>query len=619
MSEKLLRSFGALNALLEQPRAAHRAVIGLLAVHTCLLAYSAFVHSPTLNEPGHLVAGLSYWKFGRFEIYRVNPPLVKMIAALPVIVFGYEEDWSGFYEGPGARPEIAMGEDFIAANGERSFLLFIIARLACIPFSWIGGIICYLWSRDLYGRPAGVMACTLWCFSPDILAHASLITSDAGGTALGIAACYSFWRWLNRPTWTQTALTGCVLGLAELTKTTLILLYPLWPLLWMLYRWPSRHYMSRKTWCQEGGMLFLRMIIGLCVVNLGYGFEGSFTRCKDFHFVSDLFCGRNIYEKINVPSGAITHVRPNTSYHSPKNRLANTIFGDLPIPLPKNYLIGIDIQQRDFEGHVRPSYLLGQWRNRGWWYYYLYGALIKIPLGTLLLTIIALLTHFAVAKSVKNRNHHQIGKNSACDTLCILIPPLAIFCVVSSKFAFTEHFRYILPCFPFLFILISRVVTLQTASEHDCRAAVSHPCSNRYNGISWWCHKNLHIVSLLLLLWSVVSSLSIYPHSLSYFNESIGGPLNGPKHMLGSNVDWGQDLVYSNEWLAENEALANSKVSFSVIGNPFNSRSISDGARHIKRDATEVYRNVYVMSVSYCTNPNDAPLVITYAMRGRLE
>ncbi len=44
--------------------------------------------------------------------------------------------------------------------------------------------------------------------------------------------------------------------------------------------------------------------------------------------------------------------------------------------------------------------------------------------------------------------------------------------------------------------------------------------------------------------WFVTSSLWIYPHSLSYFNESIGGPLNGPEHLLGSAVDWGQDLRY---------------------------------------------------------------------------
>lgn len=48
--------------------------------------------------------------------------------------------------------------------------------------------------------------------------------------------------------------------------------------------------------------------------------------------------------------------------------------------------------------------------------------------------------------------------------------------------------------------------------------------------------------------WIIASSLWIYPHSLSYFNESIGGPLNGPYHLLGSNTDWGQDLLYLKKW-----------------------------------------------------------------------
>ncbi len=44
--------------------------------------------------------------------------------------------------------------------------------------------------------------------------------------------------------------------------------------------------------------------------------------------------------------------------------------------------------------------------------------------------------------------------------------------------------------------------------------------------------------------WFLASSLVIFPHSLSFFNEAIGGPLNGPEHLLGSAVDWGQDLRY---------------------------------------------------------------------------
>lgn len=47
--------------------------------------------------------------------------------------------------------------------------------------------------------------------------------------------------------------------------------------------------------------------------------------------------------------------------------------------------------------------------------------------------------------------------------------------------------------------------------------------------------------------WILGSSLWFYPHSLSYFNELVGGPANGPRHLLGSNVDWGQDLRYLAE------------------------------------------------------------------------
>jgi hypothetical protein len=60
--------------------------------------------------------------------------------------------------------------------------------------------------------------------------------------------------------------------------------------------------------------------------------------------------------------------------------------------------------------------------------------------------------------------------------------------------------------------------------------------------------------------WFFASSLWIFPHGLSYFNESIGGPLNGPKHLLGSNVDWGQDLRYLKWWWESN---ANSAATHS--------------------------------------------------------
>ena len=58
----------------------------------------------------------------------------------------------------------------------------------------------------------------------------------------------------------------------------------------------------------------------------------------------------------------------------------------------------------------------------------------------------------------------------------------------------------------------------------------------------------LFSAKLVAVCWLVLSSLWSYPYSLSYFNESVGGPLKGPKHLLGNNVDWGQDLRYL-KWL----------------------------------------------------------------------
>ena len=564
--EHLNRSFAATYALLERPKVARRTVVLLLAIHTGLLAYSAYVHSPTLNEPGHLVAGLSYWKFGRFDVYNVNPPLVKLVAALPVMVVGYGEDWSGFYSGLGARPEFAMGEDFVAANGERSFFLVMIARWACIPFSWLGGIVCYLWARDLYGRPSGLIACAIWCFEPNILAHASLITSDAAGTALGLAACYTFWRWLKHPTWSQAALTGVLLGLAELTKTTLILFYPLWPLMWAFYRWRGPRAVSMRGLLREAGMLAARMLIGLYILNLGYAFEGSFTKLSDYRFASKLFA-----RDTTVKGPDVLNKLPAAGFVAPElnnNRFDGTWLGALPVPLPKNYLLGIDLQQKDFEHYGRPSYLRGQWRAHGCWYYYLYACAIKVPLGLWAIGGVALsmaaLRGFSVQGSVSEPTAYGLqAPASSPDLIILLFPALVIFIVVSAKTGINEHMRYVLPSFPFVFIAISGILR---SFVDNAQAAGVHFRSLGEGTL----RRAACLLLVTLLLWSVASSWSIYPHSLSYFNELIGGPLEGPRHLLGSNVDWGQDLGYLKEWVekrrASNRMARNTRLYVACFG-----------------------------------------------------
>ena len=458
----------------------------LLVIHAALLAWGAYIHSPTLNEPGHLVAGISNWQFGRFGVYKVNPPLVRMVAALPVMAAGAKTDWSKFYDAPGARPEFSLGEDFVAANRERSMWLVTIARWACIPFSLLGGFLCYRWARELYGILAGLLALTLWCFCPNIFTHGQLITSDVAATSLGLAACYTFWHWLRQPTWGRTLISGLALSAAELAKMTLIVFVPLWFTMWLAYRLADRHHTAWTGWLREFGMLAARMLLALYILNFGYSFEGTFTRLGDFKFVSVSLGAEGKADKAPAGGG---------------NRFAGTWFGSLPVPLPKNYVLGIDLQRSDFENYGHPSYLRGEFRNHGWWYYYLYALAIKVPLGTWVLVFLAATRRIWLGKvqgagfrdqesndtghelAVKSQKSEQPlngragtvaamigpplspspagdGKGEGVrfrDEFVLLCPAVVIFVFVSSQTGFSEHMRDVLPAFPFVFVWIGRI------------------------------------------------------------------------------------------------------------------------------------------------------------------
>jgi hypothetical protein len=111
------------------------------------------------------------------------------------------------------------------------------------------------------------------------------------------------------------------------------------------------------------------------------------------------------------------------------------------------------------------------------------------------------------------------------EELFLLVPLIAVLVLVSSQTGFNRHVRYVLPVFPFAFILISRLA----------RAfALRHP--------------GIVAIGIPAFAWSVMSSLMVYPHSMSYFNELGGGPRGGHAHLLSSNIDWGQDLLYLREW-----------------------------------------------------------------------
>jgi hypothetical protein len=294
-----------------------------------------------------------------------------------------------------------------------------------------------------------------------------------------------------------------LLGVTLLTKSTWIILLGLWPLLWLFFRWVLRR--RGTTWSAEGAQVVTVLGLALLVLNAGYDFCGSFTLLGDFQFVSRTLRG-------NGANPTPSHGVPSSS----GNRFAGTALATLPVPFPRDFVLGIDVQKVDFE---KPnwSYLRGRWRERGWWYYYLYAMAIKEPLGIwgLVLTSVVI-------------GLRRVGRAKWRDEIHLFALGVAVIALVSAQTGFNRHLRYVLPAFPCLFIFASKP----------------------FGGL-----RLSRLVPFLLapafLIWAAASSLTVYPHSLSYFNELVGGPTGGHAHLSSSNVDWGQDLIYLREWLQQ--------------------------------------------------------------------
>ena len=467
-------------------------------LHTVLVGWSAWRHSPTEDEIAHLPAGLCIWNYGATHLYNVNPPLVRTLAAVPVLLTDYELDLTRYINNPAYRSEWLVGIDFIKANRPRHLWMFTLARWAVLPCSLLGLWMCWLWGRDLIGSTGGVVSATLWCFSPNVIGHGSLITPDVPAVTFGLLAAYRFRVWLTQSTMENMFFGGITLGLALLTKTYWVFLLGLWPLMAVgsFFGNPRK---NGDTWQRRTLQLSLMMLIGLNVVWIGYAGRGLFVSLKEYDFYSASLAGTTRLPGVN----------------SPENRFRETWLGELPVPLPHDYVTGIDLQKLDFErGHW--SYLWGEVKDPGgWWYYYLAGLLVKVPVGVWLLVLIGVWQSFVTNGAMR----------LVIAALPYWLPVLGLFILASLNVKMNRHVRYVFPVLPCLFLL----------SGYAAQLGESMP--------------RLRWITRGGVVLAIASSLWVYPHSLSFFNYAVGGPTYGDRYLVDSNVDWGQDNILLQDWI----------------------------------------------------------------------
>ncbi len=205
------------------------------------------------------------------------------------------------------------------------------------------------------------------------------------------------------------------------------------------------------------------------------------------------------------------------------NTLKNEYTSWVPVPLPRYYLEGMEVARWHSEGgHFGwYAFLMGEYSKMGWWYYFIVAFLIKTPVTTLLMLSLFLAVFFA-NRLYKNPSYY------------FLLVPIAAFVIAISFFNHVNiGLRYILPVYPFIFVAIGSLYSFFSKS------------SFRMN------------ILIFLLVFYLLSSLSIFPHYLAYFNELVGGPENGHKYLIDSNLDWGQDDKLIEEYAKTHAIIKN--------------------------------------------------------------
>lgn len=471
------------------PAVARAAAAALLTVFVLQASWAARRDSVTIDEFVHLPLGLHNLYTGDFRVDPINPPLSRMIAAAPLLL-----DPPSFAPDPAAG-HWGMGYDLMKRNVERYQEIFYSARMMIVAVGCLLGLVVFVWATSLYGWQAGLVALALFCFSPSMLAHTHLVTLDLCG-AFGFAAtAWAVWALLDRPSRVRASIVGATVGVATLLKLSGFVLGAV-VVTGVVIRAirESRHGPSPATWF---GMLVIAGLTALVVLNVGYGFEGTFASLAD----------ATLDERGRLAAlvAAVPWLR-------------------LPVPLP--LVNGIDMVL-NVGKQADPSYFLaGELSADGWWYYHLAAFALKTPIPLLLACAGAMLAWAA-------------GRGPGRREYCLYVPVLIVFASNSLFNSLQIGVRHVLPVYPLLFVGVSpwvaRGLTWAAAGMRMRRAS-------RVRAVAAG-------VTVVGLLWYVAGTLWVGPRYLQYFNEAAGGAAGGHQMLVDSNIDWGQDLIRLSEYM----------------------------------------------------------------------
>ena len=244
--------------------------IAALAAFVCLSVGDIITSSPTSDETSHLVAGYSYLIAHDYRLNPEHPPLLKKLAALPLLgmriwpvrfrdaadgtaTFALvREAWAMAVPNPsmaewsvsryvlyGLRDAAlhrvgggALKPPTDVPYARSDFLndpdrMFLRGRLVMLLVGVALAVAIFVWSYSIWGLEGATISLLLFCFDPNFIAHSGLVTTDVGSSFFIFLAVYFFWRVCRQFNAGTVAAFAIAAALAQTTKFTAVVLIPM--------------------------------------------------------------------------------------------------------------------------------------------------------------------------------------------------------------------------------------------------------------------------------------------------------------------------------------------------------------------------------------------------------
>ena len=503
-----------------------------------MLGYSAIgMNSATYDETAFVPAGYSYLARHDYRLSPGHPPLAKMLSAIPLLrnppVISAAAERAFSRAAVVADAEFIFGDQVLYQHNEPSRLLRA-ARAVSFGFGACLVALVSWWSWSHFGPVAGLLAGGVAAADPNLLAHATLATTDLIFTVFLVAAVFFVAESLRRLSVGNVCAAGIFLGAAFATKHSAVVVIPIVGVAALLRiacrsPWPRGWPVQRPIRSARGRVAVLAVVLcgwscaSVAGIWAAYGFRYEGTPDSAVRLPIDYWTRQMRKVAAREDLGAEhAHVSEEMLLRALDERKPSPMEHAIALLrehrlLPEAFLYGLAYQSAMIPQRINFANGLPL-KSGEWAWYYPFVLAVKTPCVTLGLLLMGLggLAVAAVRRRWAGEYHGR--------ALLVLVPP-SIMLAGAIGSGYVTAYRHLLPIVPFVGVFVGWMV----------------------GGSSWRVAKGMAAMLVVALL--TLETLAVRPYFLSFFNAFVGGTKGGFDLLSADNLDWGQGLVALREWM----------------------------------------------------------------------